>query len=134
MAKKEATETFDFDNLTVEQKQQALDMAKEMLKKEFEEEQAQKAKAQELANRAVAEPADEEVEIILPKERRGEDNFIIVSLNFKPYKIEKGVLVKVPIGIAKIIECSENEMEYADKYRDMLEAKAISKAKENNVE
>lgn len=56
------------------------------------------------------------VKIKLPKERRGEDNYIIVSVNCKSYKIMKGVWVEVPKFVAEVIENAENAEMEAEKF------------------
>lgn len=56
------------------------------------------------------------VKIKLPKERRGEDNYIIVSVNCKSYKIMKGVWVEVPKFVAEVIENAETAEMEAEKF------------------
>ena len=58
------------------------------------------------------------VTIRLPKENRGEENFIIVSVNCKNYKIMKGVDVEVPVSVAEVIRNSEIAIEEANGYMD----------------
>lgn len=58
------------------------------------------------------------VKIRLPKENRGEENFIIVSVNCKNYKIMRGVEVEVPEEVAEVIRHSEEAMDEANGYMD----------------
>lgn len=67
-----------------------------------------------------AEPKKEKtVTVHLPRPARGEDNFQFVGLNGKGYKIQKGVDVEVPAGVAEILENSRKMREQA---ADRIEA------------
>jgi hypothetical protein len=65
-----------------------------------------------------AEKKADTVKIRLPKENRGEENFVIVSVNCKNYKIMKGVEVEVPVAVAEVLEHSEQAMDEANSYMD----------------
>ena len=44
------------------------------------------------------------VKILLPRGRKNEENFVIVSVNGRNYKIMKGVEVEVPEAVAQVLE------------------------------
>lgn len=67
-----------------------------------------------------ADPWKEEVEIRIPKAPRGDDNFIIASVNGKVYKIKRGETVKVPAPIAEVIANSEAMHDEADARKEAL--------------
>ncbi len=69
-------------------------------------------------------------EITLPKAPRGEDNFLIASVNGRVYKIQKGKKVKVPAPIAEVIRNSEAMQDEADAYVEQQIEKRESKEKE----
>lgn len=71
----------------------------------------------------VVDPWKEMVKIKLPKAPKGEENFKIVSLNGRTYKIQKGVEVEVPKLIAEIIEANYAEQDKADEYLEALVSK-----------
>lgn len=58
------------------------------------------------------------VKIRLPKENRGEENFVIVSVNCKNYKIMKGVEVEVPAEVAEVLANAEAALDDANGYMD----------------
>lgn len=58
------------------------------------------------------------VTIRLPKENRGEENFVIVSVNCKNYKIMRGVEVEVPVEVAEVLRHAEEAVEEANGYMD----------------
>ena len=62
------------------------------------------------------QPKDKMVSIKLPKARKNEDNFIMVSVNTKNYRIMKGVNVKVPASVAEVIRTSEKAKDRAERY------------------
>jgi hypothetical protein len=66
-------------------------------------------------------PAEKRVKIKLPKEARGEENFITASLNGKVYKIMKGVEVEIPEGIAEILVASDKAYEDSIKYIESVQ-------------
>lgn len=67
----------------------------------------------EVTSKAVKEKL---VKIKLPRAAHGEDNFMMVSLNGKGYKIQRGKEVEVPEGIAEIIQDSLDARDKADDF------------------
>jgi hypothetical protein len=65
---------------------------------------------------APGDPWKEEEEILLPKAARGEDNYLIASVNGRVYKILRGKKVKVPAPIAEVVRNSEAMRDEADAY------------------
>ena len=63
----------------------------------------------------MAKKSENMVRVRLPRAQGDEENFIIVSVNDKGYKIKKGEWVEVPDYIAEVITNSE-------RMRDMNEA------------
>lgn len=61
------------------------------------------------------------VKIKLPRGQEGEANFITASMNGKVYKIQRGVSVDVPKGLAEVIYNSDIARDRAIEY---IEAKA----------
>ena len=56
--------------------------------------------------------------IYLPRGRKNEENFVIVSVNGRSYKIMKGVEVEVPACVAEVLENSRMMAETARRYVD----------------
>ena len=54
--------------------------------------------------------------IFLPKALKGEDNFLIASVNGRNFKIRRGESVDVPLPIAQVIENSFIDADKADEY------------------
>lgn len=65
---------------------------------------------------APGDPWKVEEEILLPKAARGEDNYLIASVNGRVYKILRGKKIKVPAPIAEVIRNSEAMRDEADAY------------------
>lgn len=59
-------------------------------------------------------------EIYLPRGRKNEENFIIVSVNGRSYKIMKGVTVEVPVCVAEVLENSRMMADAARRYVDTM--------------
>lgn len=49
------------------------------------------------------------VSIFLPRGRKNEENFVIVSVNGRSWKIMKGVQVQVPDYVAEVLENSMHD-------------------------
>ena len=54
-------------------------------------------------------PAEKNVKIprrtvFLPRANPGEDNFVVVGVNGKTYKIQRGVSVEVPYFVAEVLD------------------------------
>lgn len=60
------------------------------------------------------------VKIKLARAPKGEDNFMLVSLNGKGYRIQRGVEVEVPEAIAEIIQKSLDARDRADDYIEKI--------------
>ena len=63
---------------------------------------------------------DKTVKILLPRGRKNEENFIIVSVNGRSWKIMKGVEVEVPDFVAEVLENTEMMAETARRYVDKM--------------
>ncbi|MDO4810751.1 MAG: hypothetical protein Q3985_02280 [Eubacteriales bacterium] len=63
---------------------------------------------------------DQMVKILLPRGRKNEENFIIVSVNGRTWKIMKGVDVEVPYFVAEVLENAEMMAEMARRYVDKM--------------
>lgn len=55
-------------------------------------------------------------EIFITKAPKGEDNFIIASVNGKVFKIKRGINVKVPLPIYRVIQHSFARADKADEF------------------
>lgn len=62
------------------------------------------------------DPWKEKREIRLPKAPKGEDNFLIASVNGRVFKIKRGEAVEVPLPIAQVIENSFKDADAADEF------------------
>lgn len=58
------------------------------------------------------------VEILLPRGRKNEENFVIVSVNGRSWKIMRGVEVSVPEYVAEVLENGRMMAETARRYVD----------------
>lgn len=56
--------------------------------------------------------------VYLPRGRKNEENFVIVSVNGRSYKIMKGVEVEVPECVAEVLENGRMMAEAARRYVD----------------
>lgn len=63
---------------------------------------------------------DKMVEIRVPRGEYGSENYMIVGLNGKYYKLKRGEVVSVPAGVAEIIEEAEANADKAREYLDSL--------------
>ena len=59
---------------------------------------------------------DDMVEIRLPKAPRGQDNYVIASVNGRVFKIRRGEKVSVPAPIAEVLENADRMHDEADRY------------------
>lgn len=62
------------------------------------------------------DPWGDMVTIKLPKAPKGEENFVMASVNGRTFKIKRGVAVDVPAPIAEVIQNSEEMRDEADEY------------------
>lgn len=60
------------------------------------------------------------VKILLPRGRKNEENFVIVSVNGRNYKIMKGVEVEVPESVAQVLENADMMAETARRYVEQM--------------
>lgn len=58
------------------------------------------------------------VSIFLPRGRKNEENFVIVSVNGRSWKIMRGVEVSVPDYVAEVLENGRMMAEAARRYVD----------------
>ena len=58
------------------------------------------------------------VKILLPRGRKNEENFVIVSFNGRSWKIMRGVEVSVPEYVAEVLENGRMMAETARRYVD----------------
>ncbi len=56
----------------------------------------------------------------IPRGRKQEENFVIVAVNGKSWKIMKGVEVEVPDYVAEVLENAEIMAEEARRYVDKM--------------
>ena len=56
--------------------------------------------------------------VLLPRGRKQEENFVIVSVNGRSWKIMKGVEVQVPDYVAEVLENAAMMAEAARRYVD----------------
>ena len=68
------------------------------------------AKKQDMTERMVA--------LTIPRGRKQEENFVIVSVNGRSWKIMKGVQVQVPDYVAEVLENAAMMAEAARRYVD----------------
>ena len=59
-------------------------------------------------------------QILLPRGRKNEENFVIVSVNGKSWKIMKGVEVAVPVYVAEVLENGRRMAEEARRYVEKM--------------
>ena len=60
------------------------------------------------------------VTIFLPRGRKNEENFVIVSVNGRSWKIMKGVEVQVPDFVAEVLENAQMMADDARRYVDRM--------------
>ncbi len=60
------------------------------------------------------------VKILLPRGRKNEENFVIVSVNGRSYKIMKGVEVEVPRFVAEVLENADMMADTAARFVDKM--------------
>ena len=58
------------------------------------------------------------VKILLPRGRKNEENFVIVSVNGRSWKIMRGVEVSVPDYVAEVLQNGRMMAEAARRYVD----------------
>lgn len=83
----------------------------------------QEAKPEKPA-KASKDPWKQMVTIRLPKATNGEANYLFAAVNGRPFKIQRGVKVDVPLPIAEVIEHSYEQQNMADEYNDSVTERA----------
>ena len=63
---------------------------------------------------------EEMCKVYLPRGRKNEENFVIVSVNGRSYKIMKGVEVQVPDFVAEVLENAQMMADTARRYVDRM--------------
>lgn len=63
---------------------------------------------------------EEMSKVYLPRGRKNEENFVIVSVNGRSYKIMKGVEVEVPECVAEVLENGRMMADTARRYMDTM--------------
>lgn len=63
---------------------------------------------------------DKMTTVMLPRGRKNEENFVIVSVNGRSFKIMKGVAVEVPEYVAQVLENGRMMAEEARRYVEKM--------------
>ncbi len=63
---------------------------------------------------------EEMTAIMLPRGRKNEENFVIVSVNGRSFKIMKGVEVQVPVYVAEVLENGRMMADEARRYVEKM--------------
>lgn len=63
---------------------------------------------------------DKMTTIMLPRGRKNEENFVIVSVNGRSFQIMKGVEVQVPDYVAEVLHNNRRMAEEAQRYVDRM--------------
>lgn len=66
------------------------------------------------------EAAEKTVRVTIPRGRKQEENFVIVSVNGRSYKIMKGVQVEVPDYIGEVLTNKRMMADEARRYVDRM--------------
>ena len=66
----------------------------------------------------MANKQEQMVSVTIPRGRKQEENFVIVSVNGRSWKIMRGVEVKVPRCVAEVLENAQMMAEEARRYVD----------------
>ena len=73
-----------------------------------------------MAKKAVKKVDTAMVEVCIPRGRKQEENFVIVSVNGKNWKIMKGAVVSVPDYVAEVLENAQLMADEARRYVDKM--------------
>ena len=73
-----------------------------------------------MAKKAVKKEEAAMVEVCIPRGRKQEENFVIVSVNGKNWKIMKGAVVSVPDYVAEVLENAQMMADEARRYVDKM--------------
>ena len=58
--------------------------------------------------------------VLIPRGRKNEENFVLVSVNGRNFKIMKGVEVQVPDYVAEVLENAQMRADTARRYVDRM--------------
>ena len=64
--------------------------------------------------------AEKMVSVTIPRGRKQEENFVMVSVNGRSWKIMKGVQVQVPDYVAEVLENARMMADTARRYVDKM--------------
>ena len=64
--------------------------------------------------------AEKMVSVTIPRGRKQEENFVIVSVNGRSWKIMKGVQVQVPDYVAEVLDNARMMADTARRYVDKM--------------
>ena len=63
---------------------------------------------------------DKMTKVLLPRGRKNEENFVIVSVNGRSFKIMKGVEVEVPGYVAEVLDNNRRMAEEARRFVEKM--------------
>ncbi len=69
-----------------------------------------------MADKKSLDPMEIKERIFIPRGRKGEENFVLITLNGKHYQIQKGTEVEVPRPVAEVYRESIRLTDKADIY------------------
>jgi hypothetical protein len=58
--------------------------------------------------------------ILLPKARKDEENFLLVCVNGRSWKVMKGIAVRVPYYVAEVIDNAQMMAQTAERYVERM--------------
>ena len=73
-----------------------------------------------MANKTASKSEIPTVAVCIPRGRKQEENFIVVSVNGRSWKIMKGVTVEVPDYVAEVLDNARVMAEEARRYVDKM--------------
>lgn len=73
-----------------------------------------------MAKKAVKKEDAAMVEVCIPRGRKQEENFVIVSVNGRNWKIMKGVSVSVPDYVAEVLDNARAAADEARRFVDKM--------------
>ncbi len=73
-----------------------------------------------MAKKAVKKEEAAMVAVCIPRGRKQEENFVIVSVNGRSWKIMKGATVSVPDYVAEVLENAQMMADEARRYVDKM--------------
>lgn len=97
--------------------------------KEAEKKATEEAKEKQVEETKPVNPMDIKERLFIPRGRKGEENFVLITLNGKHYQIKKGTEVEVPRPVAEIYRES---MRLTDIAEDYIEAKTDKDTKDTD--